>query len=86
MNQTSKYRFTIISPVYNEEGNVGRLAEELGKFMAEMVPVEFWEWVIPQVKARYHVSHRINIMFNLDKKSHKKPIYDQMWYIVVHSC
>lgn len=22
--------------------------------MAEMVPVEFWEWVIPQVKARYH--------------------------------
>jgi dolichol-phosphate mannosyltransferase len=33
MNQTSKYRFTIISPVYNEEGNVRRLAEELGKFM-----------------------------------------------------
>ena len=33
MNETSKYRFTIISPIFNEEGNVHRLAEELGKFM-----------------------------------------------------
>lgn len=33
MNKTSQYKFTIIAPVYNEEGNIKRLSEELEKFI-----------------------------------------------------
>ena len=33
MNKTSEYRFTIISPVYNEEGNIERLAKTLGEYL-----------------------------------------------------
>lgn len=34
MNQTSKYEFTVIVPVYNEEDNMERLETELSKFTA----------------------------------------------------
>ena len=33
MNKTADYRFTIISPVFNEEGNIARLAETLDKYI-----------------------------------------------------
>lgn len=33
MNKTSNYRLTIIVPVYNEEGNMQRLEQELGNFL-----------------------------------------------------
>ena len=33
MNKTANYRLTVIVPVYNEEGNILRLEEELGKFL-----------------------------------------------------
>ncbi len=35
MNKTSKYRFTVIVPVYNEEDNMQRLEEELSAFVAQ---------------------------------------------------
>ena len=34
MNQTGKYEFCIIVPVYNEEGNIIRLAEALAEYVA----------------------------------------------------
>lgn len=33
MNRTANYQFTIIVPVYNEEGNILRLEKELGDFL-----------------------------------------------------
>lgn len=33
MNKTSNYQLTVIVPVFNEEGNVNRLEEELGNFL-----------------------------------------------------
>ncbi len=33
MNKTANYRFTILSPVFNEEGNIARLASELDAFL-----------------------------------------------------
>ena len=33
MNKTSNYRLTIISPVFNEEGNIIRLAQTLDKYI-----------------------------------------------------
>lgn len=33
MNQTKSYDFTIIVPVFNEEDNITRLAEELGRYL-----------------------------------------------------
>lgn len=33
MNKSADYKFTIIVPVYNEEGNMLRLEKELGKFL-----------------------------------------------------
>ena len=33
MNKTANYRFTIISPVFNEEGNIERLAQTLDKYI-----------------------------------------------------
>lgn len=33
MNKTADYRFTVISPVFNEEGNIARLANALADFM-----------------------------------------------------
>ena len=33
MNKTANYRFTIISPVFNEEGNIARLAQTLDKYI-----------------------------------------------------
>lgn len=37
MNKTSEYKFTIIAPVYNEEGNIKRLAEALQSFMEKSI-------------------------------------------------
>jgi len=35
MNHTSKYEFSIIVPVYNEEDNIDRLAEELSEYITK---------------------------------------------------
>lgn len=34
-NRTSEYEFTIVIPVFNEEGNISRLADVFGKFLPE---------------------------------------------------
>ncbi len=33
MNQTSNYKLTIISPIFNEEGNINRLSETLSEYI-----------------------------------------------------
>lgn len=35
MNKTSEYKFTIVVPVYNEEDNMYRLEETIGKFLPQ---------------------------------------------------
>jgi len=35
MNKTAQYRFTIVVPVYNEEGNIRRLEEEFSRYLPQ---------------------------------------------------